>query len=57
MIDYYIATRLPLLIRRPLRAARDALCRPLEYGRAAFPPCAAGGSPKGMLFRVMLDRR
>jgi hypothetical protein len=60
MIDYYSnqATRLRLLIRRPLRAARDALCRPLESGRAAFfPMCAAGGSPKGMLFRVMLDRR
>jgi hypothetical protein len=44
MIDY-CSNQVPLLTRRPLRAVRDALCRPLESGRAAFPPCAAGGKP------------
>jgi hypothetical protein len=41
-----VATRLPLPTRHPVRAARDALCRPLESGHAvtppAFPPCTTG---------------
>jgi hypothetical protein len=52
-----VATRLPLLTRRPPRAVRDALCRPLKSGHAAFPPCAAGGEPQGVLFRIVLYRR